>query len=35
MFAITERSDMGLYVVPLFVYLLGFVIGNMLANFQV
>ena len=33
--AITERSDMGLYVVPLFVYLLGFGIGTMLANFQV
>ena len=33
--AITERSDMGLYAVPLFVYLLGFWIGTMLANFQV
>ena len=33
--AITERRDMGLYDVPLFVSLLGFGIGNMLANFHV
>ena len=31
--AITERSDMGLYEVPL--SLLGFGIGTMLANFHV
>ena len=29
------RVIMGLYVVPLFVYLLGFGIGTMLANFLV
>ena len=34
-FAFTERSDMGLYEVPLFVYLLGLGIGTMLANFHV
>ena len=34
-FAITERRDMGLYEVPLFVSLLGFGIGTMLANFHV
>ena len=34
-FAITERRDMGLYEVPLFVFLLGFGIGTMLANFHV
>ena len=34
-FAITERRDMGLYVVPLSVSLLGFGIGTMLANFHV
>ena len=33
--AITERRDMGLYEVPLFVSLLGFRIGTMLANFHV
>ena len=32
---ITERSDMCLYEVPLFVSLLGFGIGTMLANFHV
>ena len=34
-FAITERKDMGLYEVPLFVSLLGFGIGTMLASFHV
>ena len=34
-FAITERSDMGLYEVPLSASLLGFGIGTMLANFHV
>ena len=34
-FAITERRDIGLYEVPLFVSLLGFGIGTMLANFHV
>ena len=34
-FAITERRDVGLYEVPLFVSLLGFEIGTMLANFHV
>ena len=33
--AITERMDMGLYEVPLFVSLLGFGIGTMLADFHV
>ena len=32
---ITERRDMSLYEVPLFVSLLGFGIGSMLANFHV
>ena len=32
--AITERSDMGLYEVPLSMSLLGFGIGTMLANFH-
>ena len=32
--AITERSGMGLYEVPLSVSLLGFGIGTMLANFH-
>ena len=32
---ITERRDMGLYEVPLFVSLLDFGIGTMLANFHV
>ena len=35
MCAITERRDMGLYEVPLFVCLLGFGIGTILANFHV
>ena len=35
MSAITERRDMGLYEVPLFVVLLGFGIRTMLANFHV
>ena len=35
MSAIPERRDMGLYEIPLFVSLLGFGIGNMLANFHV
>ena len=34
-FAITERRDMGLYEIPLFVSLLGFRIGTMLAKFHV
>ena len=33
--AITERRDMDLYEVPLSVYLLGFGLGTMLANFHV
>ena len=33
--AITERRDMGLYEVPLFVSLLGFGIGTMIAIFHV
>ena len=33
--AVTERRDMGLYEVPLFVSLLGFGIGTMLPNFHV
>ena len=33
--AITERRDMGLYEVLLFVSSLGFGIGTMLANFHV
>ena len=32
--AITERRDMGLYEVPLSMYLLGFGMGTMLANFH-
>ena len=32
---ITERMDMSLFEVPLFVSLLGFGIGTMLANFHV
>ena len=35
MSAITERMDMGLYEVPLFVSLLGFGKRTMLANFYV
>ena len=34
-FAITERMDMGLYEVPSSMYLLGFGMGTMLANFHV
>ena len=34
MSAITERRDIGLYEVPLFVSLLGFGIGTMLTNFH-
>ena len=34
-FVITERRDMDLYEVPLFVSLLGFGIGIMLTNFHV
>ena len=34
-FAITESRDMDLYEVPLSVFLLGFGIGTMLANFHV
>ena len=34
-YAITERKDMGLYEVPLFVSLLGFGIRTILANFHV
>ena len=33
-FAITEKSDMGLYDVPLYMSLLGFGMGTMLANFH-
>ena len=33
-FAITERRDMGLYEVPVSMYLLGFGMGTMIANFQ-
>ena len=32
--AITERRDMGLYEVPLSMYLFGFGMGTMLANFH-
>ena len=32
--AITERRDMGLYEVPLYMYLLGFGMGTMLTNFH-
>ena len=34
-FAITEKRDMGLYEVPLFVSSLSFGIGTMSANFHV
>ena len=34
-FAITERSEMGLYAVPMFMSLFGFGIGMMFASFQV
>ena len=33
-FAITERREMGLYEVPLSMYLFGFGMGTMLANFH-
>ena len=33
-FAITERRDMGLYDLPLSMYLFGFGMGTMLANFH-
>ena len=34
-FAITERSEMGLYDVPMFISLFGFGIGMMFASFHV
>ena len=34
-FAITERSEMGLYDVPMFVSLFSFGIGMMFASFHV
>ena len=34
-FTITERSEMGLYKGPMFMYLFGFVIGMMFASFHV
>ena len=34
MFAIPERRDMDLYEVPLSMFLLGFGMGTMLANFH-
>ena len=34
-FAITERSEMGLYDVPMFISLCGFGIGMMFASFHV
>ena len=33
--AITERRDMGLYEVPLFMYLLAFGMGTMLTDFHI
>ena len=33
-FAITERSEMGLYDVPMFMSLFGFGIGMMFASFH-
>ena len=33
--AITERSEMGLYDVPMFMYVFGFGIGMMFASFHV
>ena len=33
--AITDRSDMGLYDVPIFISLFGFGIGMMFASFHV
>ena len=34
-FAITERSEMGLYDVPMFMSLFGFGIGKMFTSFHV
>ena len=34
-FAIINRSEMGLYDVPMFMCLFGFEIGNMFASFHV
>ena len=34
-FAITRRSEMGLYDVPMFMFLFGFGIGMMFASFHV
>ena len=34
-FSITERSEMGLYDVPMFMSLFGFGIGMMFASFHV
>ena len=34
-FAITERSEIGLYVVPMFMSLFGFGIGRMFVSFHV
>ena len=34
-FAITERSEVGLYDLPMFMSLLGFKIGMMFASFHV
>ena len=34
-FAITERSEIGLYDVPMFISLIGFGIGMMFASFHV
>ena len=34
-FAFTERSEMGMYGVPMFTSLFGFEIGMMLASFHV
>ena len=33
--AITERRNLGLYEMPLSIYLIGFGMGTMLANFYV
>ena len=35
MFAIIDRSDMGLYEVPMIIPLLGLGMGKMLANFHI
>ena len=34
-FAITERTDMGLYDVPMFMFLFGYGIGMMFSSFHV